>query len=98
MRVRTALERLARRIRTQTPTATVEEFDAAYSAIVRLAAALRPLMGRGPMRKEWAECSSLPAIPRYHDPPTSFPQPAWKSRAGMWEESAWRTIASVDFV
>jgi hypothetical protein len=38
------LERLARRIRTQTPTATVEEFDAAYSAIVRLAAALRPLM------------------------------------------------------
>jgi hypothetical protein len=57
-----------------------------------------PLMGRGPMRKEWAECSSLPAIPRYHDPPTSFPQPAWKSRAGMWEESAWRTIASVDFV
>ena len=57
-----------------------------------------PLMWLGPMRKEWAECSSLPAIQRYHDPHTSFPQRAWKSRAGMWEESAWRTIASVDFV
>jgi hypothetical protein len=53
-------------------------------------------MGRGPMRKEGAECLSLPAIQRYHDPQTSFPQRAWKSRAGMWGENVWRSIASVD--
>ena len=55
-------------------------------------------MWLGPMSKEWAECSSLPAIQRYHDPQTSFPQRAWKSRAGMWGESAWRSIASVDLL
>jgi hypothetical protein len=53
-----------------------------------------PLMGRGPMRKDGAECSSRPAIQRSHDPQTRFPQRAWKSRAGMWGESAWRTIAN----
>jgi len=58
----------------------------------------RARMGRGPMGKEGAECSSLPAIERYHDLQTSFPQRAWKSRAGMWGESAWRSIASVDLL
>jgi hypothetical protein len=57
-----------------------------------------PRIWLGPMSKEWAECSSLPAIQRYHDPQTSFPQRAWKSRAGMWGESAWRSIASVDLL
>jgi hypothetical protein len=55
-------------------------------------------MGRGSMGKEGAECSSLPTIPCYHDLQTSFPQRAWKSRAGMWGESAWRSIASVDLL
>ena len=70
------------------------------SRMVRCAcrAGQEPLMWRGPMRKEWAACSSLPAIPRYHDPQTSFPQRAWKSRAGMWGERVWRSIASVDLL